>query len=137
MVSLVFLATGAAGLAYEVVWTRWLELLLGSSTWAATAVLAAFMGGLALGGVIFGKIADRVERRLSLYGWLEIGVGLYGLAFPGLLRASTGLYVSLASSFAENAPLTFALRFTLALALFWCHDAHGRNAPIPVSIYAG
>src|SRR6476659_5571679 len=93
-ISTLFFMTGAAGLAYELVWTRWLELLLGSTTYAATAVLAAFMGGLALGGAMFGRIADRTGRRLTLYGWLEIAVGLYGIAFPALLAACTGLYVT-------------------------------------------
>lgn len=109
--------TGAAGLAYELVWTRWLELLLGSTTYAATAVLAAFMGGLALGGALFGRIADWTSRHLTLYGWIEIAVGFYGIAFPALLSACTRLYVTLAQPLPAKPVLTFALRFGIALLL--------------------
>jgi predicted membrane-bound spermidine synthase len=114
---LVFFATGAAALAYEIVWTRWLELLLGTTTHAATAVLAAFMGGLALGGLLFGRLADRVGQRLALYGWLEIAIGLYALAFPALLSGATGVYLAIARSVGANPLTTFWLRFGLALVL--------------------
>jgi len=112
-----FFLTGGSALAYETVWTRWLELLLGSSAYAVTAVLAAFMGGLAVGGALFGRWADRTERRLSLYGWLEITVGLYGLAFPTLLAAATGVYVWLARALAIGPLTTFSLRFGIAFLL--------------------
>jgi MFS family permease len=81
------------------------------------AVLAAFMGGLALGGALFGRWADRTERRLTLYGWLEIAVGVYGLAFPTLLAGATGFYVWLARAFAIGPLTTFSLRFAIALLL--------------------
>jgi spermidine synthase len=112
-----FFLTGAAGLAYEVVWTRWLELLLGSSTYAATAVLAAFMGGLALGSVLFGRLADQVRRRVTLYAWLEMAVGLYGLAFPALLALAGRLYLGLARGASASPVLLFQLRFAIALLL--------------------
>jgi len=112
-----FFLTGGSALAYETVWTRWLELLLGSSAHAVTAVLAAFMGGLALGGVVFGRWADRIGRRLTLYGWLEIAVGLYGLAFPTLLAGATGLYLRLARALAIGPVTEFSLRFGIALLL--------------------
>ncbi|MDX1387678.1 MAG: hypothetical protein R3344_00700, partial [Acidobacteriota bacterium] len=113
----IFFATGAAALAYQIVWTRWLELLLGTTTHAATAVLAAFMGGLALGGAIFGRLADRIGQRLSLYGWLEIAIGLYALIFPTLLSFTTEIYLLVARSVGANPLVTFWLRFTIALVL--------------------
>ena len=44
-----FAVSGAAALIYEVVWTRLLTLHMGHGLAAASAVLAAFMGGLAAG----------------------------------------------------------------------------------------
>ena len=41
--------SGAAALVYEVVWLRMLGLVVGHAVDALTAVLAAFMAGLALG----------------------------------------------------------------------------------------
>jgi spermidine synthase len=116
-VSVAFFLTGGAALAYEIVWARWLELLLGTTTHAATAVLAAFMGGLALGSAVLGRLADRTEDRLRLYGWLEVAVGLYGLAFPWLLSSATGAYLALARWLGPESAYTFPLRFALSLGL--------------------
>ena len=55
--------SGAAGLIYEVLWTRQLTLLMGHTTAAASTVLAAFMGGLAIGAALAGPIATRVSER--------------------------------------------------------------------------
>jgi hypothetical protein len=48
-----FFLSGAAGLIDQVVWTKALGLLFGYSAYAVASVLAVFMGGLALGGVVF------------------------------------------------------------------------------------
>ena len=66
--------SGAAGLIYEVLWTRQLTLLMGHTTAAASTVLAAFMGGLAIGAALAGPIATRVSERraLQVYGLLEL-----------------------------------------------------------------
>src|ERR1041384_6592529 len=77
-----FLVSGAAGLIYQVVWSRYLALFLGHTRYAVVAVPGAFMGGLALGNAWFGARADRSVRPLALYAWLEIGIGLYALFFP-------------------------------------------------------
>ena len=80
--------SGAAGLVYEVVWSRYLGLLIGSSTVAHTLVLAAFMGGLALGNAVFGRFADRTGRPLFAYGLLELGIaawaGVFALGWPAV-----------------------------------------------------
>ncbi|HEX7779496.1 MAG TPA: fused MFS/spermidine synthase [Vicinamibacterales bacterium] len=82
--------SGAAGLIYEVVWTRQLTLLMGHTTAAASAVLAAFMGGLAIGAAIAGRLATRVpERRaLQIYGLLELVVAASALLVPVMLVLS-------------------------------------------------
>jgi len=85
ILSLLFLS-GAAGLIYELVWMRLLALSIGSSTYAISVTLGAFMGGLAIGSYIFGKwILPRFNRPLLLFGLLELGIGLYGLVSPLLL----------------------------------------------------
>jgi len=80
----VFLISGAAGLAYEVVWTRALSLVFGVTAYAAATVLAAFMGGLALGSWAFGRRVDRQTNPLLIYATLEAGIGLYALLVPSL-----------------------------------------------------
>jgi spermidine synthase len=90
--SLVF-ASGAAGLTYQMVWFRQLRLVFGLSTAAHAAVLAVFLGGLGLGGVLLGRRADRHPRPMVLYGTLEISVALAAAATPLLLRVARSLYL--------------------------------------------
>src|SRR5437867_9948803 len=88
-----FFLSGATGLFYEIVWMRQLILVFGSTTQAVSAVLSAFMLGLALGSYGFGRAADRGTNLVRLYGLLEIGVGLYALVAPFLLRNVAPLFV--------------------------------------------
>ena len=59
-----FLFSGATGLIYEVVWARMLGLVFGATTIAISAVLAAFMGGLALGSALAAKRISRITKPL-------------------------------------------------------------------------
>ncbi len=61
-----------AGLVFESVFLRQLAWLLGNSAVATAVVLAAFMGGLALGAALCGRVADRSASPLRLYGVLEL-----------------------------------------------------------------
>src|SRR3954465_11329290 len=83
LVSLLFLlaytCSGLAGLVYEVSWTRLLTLYIGHSTAAASAVVAAFLGGLATGAAGGGAVASRFAPRhnLQAYIGLELFVALF------------------------------------------------------------
>jgi spermidine synthase len=90
LIAALFFGSGMAGLIYEILWSRMLALIFGTTLVAVTTVLAAFMGGLALGSLLFGRLADRGKNLLGWYGLLEIGVGVYAfLVRPlfGWLRA--------------------------------------------------
>ena len=87
-----FFFSGAAGLLYQVVWTRMLTQIFGNTTYAIATVLSAFMAGLAIGSYLFGKIADRGKNDFLLYGILEAGVGVYGFAVPWLFTLAQKLY---------------------------------------------
>ena len=94
---LVFFFSGAAGLIYEIVWTRSLSLIFGVTTYAVATVLATFMGGLALGSYLFGGWADDERRSpLRAYARLEAGVGLYALLVPAMFAALRPAYIALA-----------------------------------------
>jgi spermidine synthase len=84
------LLSGATALVYEIVWARRLTLVLGSTTSAASAVLAAFMFGLAAGALLVGWRADASARPLRWYGVLELGIGIYALVFDTLLDVMAG-----------------------------------------------
>lgn len=84
LVAYCFILSGATGLIYEVLWMRMLGLVFGATTLAVSTVLAAFMGGLALGSALAGRLGARVVRPVRAYGLLEIGIALYALAVPFL-----------------------------------------------------
>lgn len=94
-----FFLSGACGLVYEVLWGKYLSLFIGSTTYAHMIVLATFMGGLAAGGYVFGRVADRASSPLKLYAWLEIGIGLYGVLYPQILERLKDLYFETAVGF--------------------------------------
>lgn len=111
-----FFLSGAAGLVYEVAWVRVLGLFLGHTTNATTVVLAAFMAGLALGAILFGRIIDRRGRPLLVYALLEAGIGLYALALPSLLARAEPLLVRLQNP-ASAAPAAGVLAILFLLLL--------------------
>ena len=85
LIALLFVISGATGLVYQVLWFKYLSLFLGNTTYAQTVVLAAFMGGLAIGAALWGRKADSSSGPLALYGVLEIGIGLYCLVYPWII----------------------------------------------------
>jgi len=79
-----YTCSGLAGLVYEVTWTRFLTLYIGHTTAAASAVVAAFLGGLAAGAGASGRIASRLtpRRSLQVYAALEVVVAVAALLLP-------------------------------------------------------
>jgi spermidine synthase len=92
LIAACFFLSGATGLIYEVLWARMLGLVFGATTLAVSTVLAAFMGGLALGSAVAGRRAASIQRPVRAYGLLEIGIALYALAVPFLFKLVDNLY---------------------------------------------
>ena len=84
LIGVCFILSGATGLIYEVLWARMLGLVFGATTPAVSTVLAAFMGGLALGSALAGRLGGRIRRPVRVYGLLEMSVALYAVAVPFL-----------------------------------------------------
>ncbi len=77
-----FFVSGAVALGCEAAYFRALAVLFGVSHQATGALLAAFMGGLALGSELGARVADRIRAPLRGYALAEAVVGLYALASP-------------------------------------------------------
>jgi spermidine synthase len=107
-----FFLSGATSLVYETIWGRELHLVFGTSQVAIATVLAAFMGGLSIGGLLGARYADRVSKPLLVYGVLEGIIGAYALVFPFLLKLITPVYLGFWAA-AEPSPLVFSLFQTL------------------------
>jgi len=114
-VFLLFLLSGAVGLIYEVLWLRMLILIFGSTQFAVSTILTAFMAGLALGSFLFGRMIDRRGEPLRWYGYLEIGIGLYALLVPFLFDGLVPVYRWIWESFAPEFFVFSLLRFFFVL----------------------
>ncbi len=108
--------SGAAGLAYQVLWVRQLSFVLGGSSLAISTIIATFFAGLGLGGYLGGKIADKVERPLVAYAIAEVGIAVTALATPFLLTASGSVYLGLYQLLGGDPALVLVSRI-LATAL--------------------
>ncbi|MCX6357165.1 MAG: fused MFS/spermidine synthase, partial [Candidatus Aureabacteria bacterium] len=99
-----FLFSGITGLVYEVVWAKYLSVLFGNTTYAYTVVLATFMGGLALGSFLLGRLADRTRDRLTLYAFAEIGIAFFCVFTPRIFTLSKNIYLAAARTYPPNSP---------------------------------
>jgi spermidine synthase len=116
-VPVLFLASGAAGLIYQVVWTQDLVLIFGDTTLAIVTTVTAFLAGLGIGSLAGAAVGARLRRPLAVYGLLEITVGclalLMPLAFGVIATVFRTAYLSLPPT--EVALIRFGLAF-VALA---------------------
>ena len=113
LVPTLFFLSGACTLVYQIVWVRMLIVVFGVSVFAVSTVLTAFMAGLALGSLLFGRLADRSVSGLRLYAVLELGIGLFALLFPFILTGLDDVH-TLLYRLLEGSPLLFAgARFAL------------------------
>ena len=115
--ALCFVLSGAAGLLYEVVWSKQIAYLLGSSLHSVAVVVAAFLGGLALGARFLGGPLTRSGDPARRYAVLEFAVGGAGLLILPLLRLLDPvvgqLYRSLGGEGVAFAAARVVLLFTL------------------------
>ncbi|MFM0200783.1 fused MFS/spermidine synthase [Paraburkholderia fungorum] len=107
---LLLFASGGASLIYQVLWIKQLALVVGVEVQAVTAGVSAFFAGLAIGGWVFGRLADRLARPLRLYARLEAGVLVLAVASTWMLPHAAAPFASLQD---RIGPLAWALPFVL------------------------
>ncbi len=119
-VLLFFFVSGATGLIYEVVWTRLLTLVMGNTHYSVATVLTAFMGGLAFGSYAGGKVIDKRFRPLTVYAFLELGIGLYCLIIPALIDFALPIfkwvYLNWGSSYTQASIVRFFICAAILIA---------------------
>ncbi len=117
-VGALFFLSGVTALVGEVVWARMLGLVLGNSVWAASAVVTAWMGGMALGAWLGGRVASRVRAHLRWYGLAEAGIGAFFALSEPLQRLLLGLGARLLGEDLGVDPAGgIAVRLALAVAV--------------------
>lgn len=86
----IFVLSGFSGLIYQSIWTQYLGLFLGHSSYAQSLVLILFMGGMAVGAWLVSRWSSKVRRPLLAYALIEVAIGLLGLSFDGIYQGLTG-----------------------------------------------
>lgn len=117
IVLLLFFCSGATALVYEVIWSKYLSLLFGSTIQAQTVVLAVFMGGLALGNKLFGNRADVARRPLVVYGLVEIAIGLYAFCFSGIYNLAERVFAAGGAGLLDHPTWLLLVKGVLSTAL--------------------
>ncbi len=118
-------ASGFAGLAYEVVWTRMLALALGTEMMAVLGVVTGFFGGLALGAFALDRIIRRAPSARYAYALLETTIAAWAVASIWLIPAAARALPALLGT-APAPALLWAAGFALpALALLPATAAMG------------
>lgn len=112
-----FFLSGASGLILELLWTRMLTLVFGSTTLAVSTVLTAFMGGLGLGSYLAGRVADRLKHPVRAYALAEAAIGVYALLVPVVIGWYPALNQWLWATFGDRYALLSVLRFVAAAGL--------------------
>ncbi len=115
---LIFILSGASALIYEVIWMRQLTLVFGSTVFATSTVLTAFMAGLALGSYYFGRKIDESNMSpLKLYAILEVGIGGFCIIWPLLLSVLTAIYVLIYRNITTEFYTLSLIRFVLTFGI--------------------
>src|SRR5258705_4020662 len=117
MILFLFFCSGATALVYEVVWSKYLSLIFGSTAYAQTLVLAVFMGGLALGNRLIGARSDLLQKPLVAYGFLEVLVGLYAFCFPWLYKAADRAFTFTGSPLLDHSWALLLLKCAFSIGL--------------------
>jgi len=117
LILFLFFCSGATALIYEVVWSKYLALMFGSTIQAQTVVLAVFMGGLALGNRLFGGWADRTRQPLAWYGYIEVVIGLYAFFFTPIYGLADAMFIKLGTRIVEHGGLLLLLKGVLSVGL--------------------
>ncbi|MDX1776634.1 MAG: fused MFS/spermidine synthase, partial [Desulfobulbales bacterium] len=112
-----FFVSGACGLIYEILWSRFLANLIGATSISHVVVLVTFMGGLAIGALVLSRYADRVANGLWFYGWLEIGIGLYACFFFWFYRIAHKGFLAMATGLIPGSPALLGLKFIISFLL--------------------
>jgi spermidine synthase len=112
-----FFLSGASGLILELLWTRMLTLVFGSTALAVSTVLTAYMGGLGLGSYLAGKFSDRLKDPVRAYAMAEAAIGVYALSVPWIIGYYPALNQWLWSTFGDRYTLLSILRFFASAGL--------------------
>jgi spermidine synthase len=110
-------SAGFASLLYEVLWVRQLALSLGSTAIAGSTMLAAFLGGLAIGSWLVSRRVDADDRPLRLLVRVEIVAAFVGALSVPVLDLAGHAYVLAAGGLGAGPSGALLLRAAFSLVV--------------------
>ncbi len=128
--------SGASALGAEVVWTRLMGMMMGSTVYVFSIILAVFLIGLAIGSTTGAWLSRSVRPRLAL-GWCQILLTL-GIAWAAYMIAGSLPYWPIDSTLSGSPWYNFQLDMARCLwailppALLW-----GASFPLALAAVAG
>ncbi|NQV16183.1 fused MFS/spermidine synthase [bacterium] len=132
----IFAVSGFAAMAYEVIWTRLLGLIIGPTTYSFSIVLTTFIVGLALGATVFGRIADRSKDPLRLLLFTQITAAMLALFVSQFMGNSQFIFAKLIFSLKDDfVQLSIAKAAILFLLMVGPTIALGATFPLVGKIY--
>jgi len=114
LAALVFAASGAIAMIYEVCWTRTLLMVVGSSTYAFTIMLAAFLIGIFIGSFVCSRFIDRAKEPLLWFALLQLIIGALTLVSMRLFNQIPYLNLLVSNLIVRDPETTMLVRFFLA-----------------------
>jgi spermidine synthase len=131
LVALLYGISGALGLVYEVAFNKYLGYVFGATAYASSAVLVAFMGGLALGAWLASMIEPRIRRPLLAYGIAELAIGAFCIFVPFTFHALSNMYVNAVAKSPGSLAMLSVLRAGMAVLVVLV-PAGGMGATLPL-----
>ncbi len=131
LIGLLYAVSGALGLVYEVTFSKYLGYVFGATAYASSAVLVAFMGGLAVGAGIASRLDRHLRRPLLAYGIAELVIGIFCEAVPLSFDKLTAAYVAFAIEHPDALATVSAFRALLAMIVVLV-PAAGMGATLPL-----
>ena len=116
---ILFAASGAAALVYEVLWLKELGRLFGVTAYAAATTLGVFFLGLALGGLVWGRRAETIGNHLRTYAFLELGIAFSALLYLLLFDIYRGLQDNIFGAIGYSPALLLVVKFLMAFGILF------------------
>lgn len=113
---LLFILSGAAGLIYESIWTRYLGLFVGHDAYAQIIVLVIFLGGMSAGAMLVSRFSERLRDPLRGYALIELAVGLLGIVFHDVFHWATNFAYGSIYPLLAGTPMLGAAKWAIASA---------------------
>ncbi len=109
--------SGYCALVYEVAWTRALIMIIGSSVYAFSIMLATFLLGIGVGSLIFSVIAKRKEINVFWFAVTELAIGIIVISMLPLFQWLPLYFVSLFDALVRNHAILEITKFIVCVSM--------------------